>query len=421
MNSLTISNKNVLLYACSALLCLIIFIRDIMGIGIPNITFAVIVCVAALVLKLDSFKMFLFFLFPYTCGVPGYTMLVGIIALLAKSFGNTQIRKLQIIPTVLIAFLEFFNNVIHISNFDISAYMSFISFTAVFFFMLFDKSNYERSRECVIAFIAGTIFVTVVIYYKMIVAFGLDMILMGQLRGAMGDISEEGTGKLITNGNNIAYLSIILVSILLIGAKKLKLPVILYYSLLLLSVLIGMGSFSRTWMLLIALIIVIYLIYQRNFKALLSLLFLCGTIVFIFPDILEAFSNVMINRMTGENIETGGGRTEIFTHYNELWSQNLLYVLFGVGVTSYYDVLQYGHAMHNSIQQIYVCLGVIGLILYVYLFSKFFKTRYIGKTTFLNYLPFIAGVIFLQSIQFLRPYFLMLPLIPAFYAFYIRK
>lgn len=421
MNSLTISNKNMLLYACTAVLCLLIFIRDVMEIGIPNITFAVVVCMAALILKLDSFKIFLFFLFPFTCGIPGYTMLVSIIALLFKSLGKTKIRSIQIIPIVFIALLELFNNMIHIGDIDISAYASFISFIAVFFFILFDKSNYNQSRECVTAFVLGTVFVTVVIYYKMITVFGLDMILMGHLRGAMGDITEEGTGKLITNGNNMAYLSIILVSILLIGAKKLKLPVILYYALLLFSVLIGMGSFSRTWMLLIALITVIYLIYQRSFKALFSLSLVLGAIVFLFPYILDAFTNVMTDRMTTENVETAGGRTVIFNHYNEIWSQNILYVLFGVSVTSYYKVLHYSHAMHNTLQQIYVCTGIMGLLLYSYCFLKFFKGKYKGKKTLVNYLPFFAGTMFLMSIQFLRPYFLMLPMIPALYAYFVRE
>lgn len=421
MESLSIKKTNLLLYACTLMLCLFILARDIIGVGIPGMVFAVMVATAGLVLKIDQFKIFLFFLFPFTCGVPGYTMLVSIIVLVAKSLGKVPIRRLQILPVVFVALLELFNCLIHVGDVDISGYASFISFTAVFFFILFDKSNYKQSRECLIAFILGTLFVCVVIYYKMITEYGLDMILMGHLRGAMGDVNKEGTGKLITNGNNVAYLSIVLISILLLGAKRLKMLSSLCNSLLMLSILIGMGSFSRTWMLLFASIIVVYLLYQRSLKMLFVLVLISGILILIFPNILDGFTNVMTERMTSENIGTMGGRSTIFSHYNEIWSQKLLYILFGTSVTFHNDVLNYYIAMHNMTQQIYVCIGVIGLLLYVYLFGRFFKEKYAGNKTLINYLPFFAGIMFLQSIQFLQPYFLMLPLLPAFYAFFIRS
>lgn len=421
MKLLTISTKNTMLYICILMLCLLILARDIMGIGVPGMAFAVMVATAAFILKLDKFKIFLFFLFPFTCGVPGYTMLVSIIFLVAKSLGTVSIRSLQIFPIVFVALLELFNCSIHVGDVDLSAYASFISFTAVFFFILFDKSNYDQSRECVIAFIFGTIFVAAVIYYKMITDSGLDAILNGDLRNVMDTLNEEGVDNLGTNANNIAYLSIILISTLLMGAKKLRLSPILYTSLFILSVLIGMGSFSRTWMFLFVLIIVVYLIHQRNHKALFSLVLIFGAFIILFPNILDGFTNVMKDRLTHDNIATGGGRTLIFSEFNELWSKRILYIIFGTSVTLYYDVLHCSHAMHNSIQQIYVCTGIMGLFLYSYCSLSFFKVKYKGDKTLMNYLPFFAGIIFLMSIQFLRPYFLMLPIIPAFYAYLVRE
>ena len=181
-----------------------------------------------------------------------------------------------------------------------------------------------------------------------------------------------------------------------------------------------MGSFSRTWMLLFALIIVAYLLHERNLKALFSLVIIFGAVILLFPNILAGFTNVMTDRMAGDNIETGGGRTVIFNQYNEVWSQSILYVLFGTSLTSYHEVTNISGSMHNSIQQIYVTLGLIGLLLYIGLFIKFFNTKNVGKPSLFNYLPFFAGAMFLQSIQFLEPYFLMLPLIPACYAFLVR-
>lgn len=421
MNLLTISTKNTLLYACISMLCILILARDIMGIVVPNISFAIMVAVVALILKLNKFKIFLFFLFPFTCGVPGYTMLVSIIALFIKSIVNkVQIRSLQILPTLFIALLELFNNLIHLGDIDINSYASFISFTAVFFFILFDKSNYKQSRECLIAFIFGTLFVAIVIYYKIITEYGFDMLLSGSLRGAMGSVNEEGVSELITNANNMAYLSIILVSSLLMGAKTLRISPLLCNFLLVLSILIGMGSFSRAWLLLFALTTVTYLLYKRNIKVLFSLVLISIVIMLTFSNIIDAFIDVMINRLEGENIETAGGRIVIFSKYNEAWTQNLLYILFGASAISCREVLNFSGDMHNAIQQIYVSTGLVGLFLYISLFIRFFRERFIGKRTFLNYLPFLAGAVFVQSIQFLHPYFLMLPMIPAFYAYFVR-
>lgn len=421
MKLFNIDTKNRILFACILMMCSLIVLRDILENNIPNVVFAILISVGAFFLKLEKFKIFLFFLFPFTCGIPGYTMLISIIALIVKSIGKVQIQKLQIFPTILIALLELFNNVAHVGNIEFSPYLSYISFTAVFFFLLFDKSNYKQSRECLLAFIWGTILVFIIIYYKMIVSFGLETLMMGYLRGAMGDVEMEEEGKLILNANSLAYISIVLISILLIGAKKLRISPILYYTFFIVAILSGMGSFSRTWMLLSGLILVVYLIYRRSLKASFSLIFVFGVIIMCFPTILDGFVNVMTNRINDDNFATGGSRSDIFKQYNLKWFNDLFYILFGVGVNTYKIVLHISKSIHNSIQQIYVCLGIVGLFIYIYSFFKFYRFNFPGKRTIMNILPFVFSVLFLQSIQFLQPYNLMLPLIPACYTYFIRE
>lgn len=74
--------------------------------------------------------------------------------------------------------------------------------------------------------------------------------------------------------------------------------------------------------------------------------------------------------------------------------------------------------MHNGIQQIYVCLGVVGAAVFVsilvYLGVRCARTA--EHITPVNTLPLIAALAFSQSIQIINPWSLVLPFALGFVA-----
>ena len=121
--------------------------------------------------------------------------------------------------------------------------------------------------------------------------------------------------------------------------------------------------------------------------------------------------NSFLGRFEEDNFATAGGRTDLFKEYNDFMAQNPRYWLAGTGVVHYKEICNCSNSIHNGIQQIYVCHGIIGVLLFSFVIVGFYKKYH--KAKLIQYLPFIAVFIFDQSIQFLHPHFLMFPFICA--------
>ena len=81
----------------------------------------------------------------------------------------------------------------------------------------------------------------------------------------------------------------------------------------------------------------------------------------------------------------------------------------------YKEVCKQRNSIHNGTQQIYVCYGSMGIIIYLVVIV-IFKRRYIKKSSNLriqNFIPLFACFLFDQSIQFLLPFVLMLPFVAS--------
>ena len=137
------------------------------------------------------------------------------------------------------------------------------------------------------------------------------------------------------------------------------------------------------------------------------------------PELLDSITK----RFELANFATAGGRTPLFEAYNNyflnapLWRQ-----LFGVGVVDYKEICGLWNSMHNGFQQVLVCLGIIGAAVFVAYFLYLFWYSVKGQSpSLMNYLPLIAGLCFVQSIQLLNPWPLMMPFMCGFMALRIPQ
>ena len=145
-----------------------------------------------------------------------------------------------------------------------------------------------------------------------------------------------------------------------------------------------------------------------------------GVVIFLSNNelVLEYFTT----RFTEDSndLATAGGRTTVFQKYSDYLADNPLSLLFGTGAVYYREATGVGLSTHNAIQQILVSYGLLGLIIFVIALLKNVR-RYFNRNNVMTILPLCMTLLFVQTIQFLNPYFLMCPIIVAFYALKMGK
>ena len=247
--------KDFKLKSCIAIIMLMLIARDIVGISVPDIVVTVIYAISMIVLKYEKMVYLIFFIFPIMCGVPGYIITIAYILLLVK---GPRMKRKQLMPLLIVIFLEGINESFNNVSGLYTGILSFLSFTAVFFYFLDENKNLYSVRKCLIMYGIGTSFVFVVIYTNMFMQYGFEAVLSGMLRsGALGIVDNDITkmkGHLALNANTIAYMSISVVSIysimLIKQAKQKKLSILL----ILICLIAGIFSFSRTYLGVVALL-----------------------------------------------------------------------------------------------------------------------------------------------------------------------
>ena len=407
---LTLSQKYGKLAFCMAAISLILIIRDIVGLGIPDMVVTAVFVISMAVLRYEEMVYLIFFIFPIMCGAPGYIISIAYILLLIK---GPRLTARQFVPLLIVTVLEVINELLRNLPGLYTGMLSFLAFTAVFFYFLDERSTQYSVEKCLIAYGLGATFVFIVIYANMFLQYGAESMLSGMFRsGALGVVDndmEKMRGHIALNANTIAYMATSVVSIFSVMSIMLKEAPnkkLFYVIITCICLAAGVFSFSRTYVA-VMLLLVFFLLFETRGKKKIKLAFLllliCAVALYLFKDTLNSVFDVFEGRMEEDNIATGGGRTILFSLYNKAWEDNLFYVLFGVGTVSYREVLQVYNAMHSGLQQIWVCLGIIGFLLYAIRLVGYLKRVYTPKSSIL-YAPFIVTFIFDQSIQFLNPY-----------------
>lgn len=393
---------------------LMLVVRDVIGVEISDIVVTSICTLAMLFLKYEKVVPFVFFIFPIMCGVPGYIISVAYILLVLK---GPRVRLVQIVPLIIVAVLELINESFRSYTGLYTGILSFLSFTAVFFYFLDERVRNGFSLQKSLLFYGiGTSFVFLVIFINMFQEYGVDAILGGMLRsGALGVENNDVTkmrGHLALNSNTIAYMAVSVVTIFSVLLQRIKEKRLLYVAILLICLVSGLLSFSRTYILTLALFFVLFFAKSNGankIKLTFLILIVGSACLYLFSDAVFAIMDTFVGRSEEGNIATAGQRTILFSLYNKAWLSDLDYVLFGAGVVSYFLELHVYNAMHCGLQQIWVCLGISGFLLYSVRTTSFLKHVYCGQM--ILYLPFVITLIMDQSIQFLAPYPLVLVLL----------
>ena len=417
----SLKRNSIIFYISILLFSCIIGYRDITNTSISGILIALFAIGSVIILPYEKSIWFTFFIMPFTCGIPGYTVLGVLIALIIKS---KHINAKQIIPPLFFGFIEFAHSVFYEFSANYSLILSFISFLSLFFLLLFDKHNVDRTK-CIKMFIYGATVTLFIIYAKIIYNNSIEELLLGELRSGkvMGleDDTEFEIGFLGMNANSIGYYSIALYSSLLIlGRRILNMSKVSYTTLLTLSILFGLLSYSRTWVLLTILTTIIYLFSTRWNKSYGAIIIILATLLLLtFYGILDQGIEVFTTRFIDD--KTAGGRFELFDFYNKFWVSDIKTFLFGTGTIYSMQIANGILAIHNSTQQIYVGFGLIGLLFLIVTIISYIRNYKNINIPTTYYIPFIISLAFSQSLQFWYPSFLIFPFLVTAYILQINK
>ncbi len=253
--------------------------------------------------------------------------------------------------------------------------------------------------------------------------YGFEELFLGTLRsGIRSNAEQQLVGQFDLNANSMAFYSITALSCLMVGRRTYSMNRAVYWLSMVLSIVVGIISFSRTWILVSILAFILYIISKHNnIKTIILTILILGSLVYAILIYFNDLAEVFIGRFTLDNMDTGGGRTDIFRVYHNIFINNPKFYIGGTGVVHYTEVVGYPLAMHSGFQQLYVCCGMIGIFIFL-ISALYYKIRFVTKKLpLLFYIPLITCLIFDQSIQFLNPYYLMFPFIPIAYILQLKS
>lgn len=401
------------LAAMAAGLSVLLILRDVFAIDPGKFVYFGYVVFFMIWAKYQTLVCMLCFIFPLLCGLPGtYIAPIALGLLYLKSGRNTTG---QIGMLIVVAVMEVFASIWYPKT-NIPDMVQYISYAGILFFLIHDKSE-QHWKKCLQMYLYGVVVLCAVIITTGIMtapANWLSLFAKGEFRFGKTQLEDEELMRLILNANNLGNYSAVggCVGLMLVEHSKGKQKV-MNVLLTITALSGGFLSISRSWLLVIAICLFLYILGKvRNPKRLLSavLVFALLAVVGLLmmgdrTEFLEAF----LTRMGGDDVFTGNGRWEHFVQYMEAYLSDPRYILFGTGVTQYKAMTGLWGSLHNGTQQILVCCGILGFVVYLTgLLKPIADIRRTGKRKLAYWIPWIGVVLYIQTTQFLNPMMLMM-------------
>lgn len=283
-----------------------------------------------------------------------------------------------------------------------------VTFTLPYVFCLLlmyvctEKVDYKRVIRI---FAKCTLFISFVMFCKMLLDFDFDLGNAFYLRHRLGMNIDTGHDALTYNANSLGVFCVLgisgLVQFMILKQGKVE-DYFVSFGLL----ISGLLTMSKTFILCLGvLLLLVWMVQKGKFKAKLRLgilaiaviAFFAGVIAIILPEFFESFiGRFMVGDLTS-------GRVGLFIQYTQFIFSSWRNFLFGTGVNGIEAALKmyYGTSFvnvpHNGIQEIVVVWGVVGFFLFAMFIYYFFKqARSVNKQKLIHYFPFILIFIKVQ-------------------------
>lgn len=393
---------------------IMLYARDLFGVNISPLVFAVIAIGLALPMAYNDFMCYLFFLFPIGNGIPeSYLMFVFVLLWFIKRKGPLNAGSICFF--IIIAFFEVVHFMGYSFKHDTLMLVRYLSCFFLFVVCINDKMEKENHNKRALCFIVGTFVALICIIINTYLLGGFDvdnMIRVGEFQELDEDFEDKIMISMNPNGMSfIANTSIAVLFSLYFSQflKRIWIIVVLFVIFFIAIVL----SISRTGVIVLILSVLLFLLGRTGFRRgntpIVLFVVLVGGLLLLSNSFLL---DNLLGRFADDTVSTAGSRTNIFSLYNNFLINNPIYLTFGTGAVYYKDVTQIFSSTHNSIQQILISYGIIGLIVFLVASLNLYK-RFKGRRFFI-WIPVIVVLFNMQMIQFLMPFAYMYPIVAAF-------
>lgn len=411
--------KENLVYLLLTLICLMILIRDVMQISISKYLFLLVYCIFFTFFNSKQIMLAISFTIPFFNGLPGnWIILITLIFLICKKDFEFKLQKI-ILPSIilvseLIHSFSYFNN----SFFDILRYISYIILIS---FVIFDDNLTIDYKTCLNLFSFGVIFMCIIIFLTTLKYYPIERILSGSFRyGSI--INSTINQEMILNNdeNTIGYYCVFAISILMLLNYYCKSYRIYNYFGIFILIFFGLLTMSRAFILTTGGVFLLYYVFgSKNIGISIMNVIKIILALFIMYLILNRFlpqvMGSIFNRFS--EIDITGGRSRIFDSYNKFLYENMFYFIFGTGLFGINSISRIQSVPHNGFQQVFLSYGIIGFIIFIVTISLILKSAKLNlRVPIIAFIPFVCMLVYVQSIQLLAPFELLLPIVISFFS-----
>lgn len=389
----------------------LLFLRDIIGVGVPNIVFTVLWLLIIVLCEKPVSAAFtvsavICFASTLSITIPSAAFIVWIL------FNRKTLKIHTVFFVSLYIIIEELIRVCLVSSDNFKQYTN--SMVVLLLVCIITEELYENrlSDEKILKFYVLFFgFLSFDIIWATAKSLGgLSEIVTGTFRiGHISQYDETVVGLMSMNANGIALMTMVAISSLMLMIskgrikKRFAIPLIVYFS------FVGFLTISKTFLLVYVGFWVLYSLWyvKKNGKNIFKPLALFAVIGILTAAVwnTELVQNV-VSRFDSEDITTG--RVDVIFEYLSYMANNTKALFVGIGLQNITDKTSIIRVPHNAILEIFVCFGIVGILAYAAFFIALIRSaiKHSKKTNekniFINFIPFIVFFVFIQSLQFLR-------------------
>lgn len=416
-NFIAISKNRFILFASIVLVTFLLVIRDIYTVSVNKFLFVIITFLVAILTSRKYIFYLLCFFLPLSSGLPGnYIFLLILFALLFKdkrlNYEKVFVPLVLVIAEVFLSLLGYFLDFAELMGYCVNL---FLTIYLIIDYYENEKRAYLNSLNF---YILGVVLLLIIVFFVTLKNYSFVDLFSGNIR--LGDYLYEievGDGFLL-DSNNIGFYCI-LGSASCLFAFKNNHHKLLYLLSFLFIFVIGLTSVSRSFIIVVAIMIALYILFslKPSFKN----VFLISLTLFAFSfSVLYLYNYTSIfdgykMRFSLDTTVSAGGRIDIMKEYF-IWQVNRpLRFIFGTGALNYRQICELPVSLHNGTQQLFLSYGVVGFFFLLVVILKSIQ-RVVKKNNcnFIMFLPFVSFFLYVQTVQLLNPIYYFMSIIICF-------
>lgn len=353
------------------LFALLYLFRDLVGANVPDIVFTSL-CAVSFILA-DIGTCLGMYIFTTALTVPHNEIrIVYLVIIFAKMFlsGSIQVNGRLLLMNLGLMLLQLLNITIFSHGVVENVVYDYVTKMLVIVLPMIwynDEYKAEDFRSALMCYVVGVLLGGTITMILTAERVSWEALLKGTGGTRLGRTLKTEEGMQTTyNANQLAIMFAIASAIIVQHIDNKQLSKVLGVTLLGYALFLTVLTRSRTGLLLLAFVVIVYylvLIVRR--KRILGGFLLLGVVALLAFVVIRFFPGVVdaaLGRFEDQE-DLSNGRVDLFVFYIQKWVETPWCFLFGYGIGSFFDELGTRASPHNSITDILISWGLVGLLL----------------------------------------------------------